>query len=49
MQDLEVKKMRTKLGMEISPTGENKYKKLLINMIYKLLPIREEKMIGKII
>ena len=35
--------MRTKLGMEISPTGENKYKKLLINMIYKLLPIREEK------
>ena len=43
MQDLEVKKMRTRLGMEISPTGENKYKKLLINMIYKLLPIREEK------
>lgn len=35
--------MRTKFGMEISPTGENKYKKLLINMIYKLLPIREEK------
>lgn len=35
--------MRTKFGMEISLTDENRYKKLLINMIYKLLPIREEK------
>lgn len=35
--------MRTKFGMEISLTGESRYKKLLINMIYKLLPIREEK------
>lgn len=41
--------MRTKFGMEISLTGESRHKKLLINMIYKLLPIREEKMIGKII
>lgn len=35
--------MRTKFGMEISSIGENEYKKILINMIYKLLPIREEK------
>ena len=43
MRGLEGKKMRTKFGMEISLTGESRYKKLLINMIYKLLPIREEK------
>lgn len=43
MQDLEEKKMQTKIGMGFSPIAESKYKKLLINMIYKLLPIREEK------
>lgn len=35
--------MQTKIGMDFSPIAESKYKKLLINMIYKLLPIREEK------
>lgn len=42
IKDLEVRKMQTKQGMQFSDKTEDKYKKLLINMIYKLLPIREE-------
>lgn len=34
--------MQTRYGMEFSVETEKNYKKLLINMIYKLLPIREE-------
>lgn len=34
--------MQTKNGMEFSIEAEKNYKKFLINMIYKLLPIREE-------
>jgi len=34
--------MQTKYGMKFSEQTEKDYKKLLINMIYKLLPIREE-------
>lgn len=34
--------MQTKYGMEFSEEAEKDYKKFLINMIYKLLPIREE-------
>ena len=34
--------MQTKYGMEFSKEAEKEYKKFLINMIYKLLPIREE-------
>lgn len=36
------KLMQTKYGMEFSETTYKDYKKLLINMIYKLLPLREE-------
>lgn len=39
---LEGKIMQTKAGMKFSPETEKRYKTLLINMIYKLLPIREE-------
>lgn len=39
---LEEKKVRTKYGMEFSEKAEKDYRRLLINMIYKLLPIREE-------
>lgn len=34
--------MHTKYGMEFSQKAESDYKKILINMVYKLLPIREE-------
>ena len=34
--------MQTKYGMDFSRNTEKEYKKFLINMIYKLLPIREE-------
>lgn len=34
--------MRSKFGLEIPETIFKDYKKLLINMIYKLLPTREE-------
>lgn len=34
--------MRTKRGLEFPQGTEQDYKTLLINMIYKLLPIREE-------
>lgn len=34
--------MRTKKGMEFPKETKKRYKTLLINMIYKLLPIREE-------
>jgi len=38
--DLEVRKMLTKVVLSIE--NENKYKRVLINMVYKLLPLREE-------
>ena len=34
--------MKTVTGFEISDSMRNKHKRILINMIYKLLPIREE-------
>lgn len=34
--------MQTKQGLKFSDETEKQYKNLLINMIYKLLPIREE-------
>jgi len=34
--------MQTKYGMEFSVEAEKDYKRFLINMIYKMLPIREE-------
>lgn len=34
--------MQTKQGLKFSDETERDYKNLLINMIYKLLPIREE-------
>lgn len=34
--------MQTKQGLKFSDKTEREYKNLLINMIYKLLPIREE-------
>ena len=34
--------MKTKQGLVFPKSTEKKYKTLLINMIYKLLPIREE-------
>ena len=42
IKDLEGKTMQTKQGMQFSKETEKRYKTLLINMIYKLLPIREE-------
>lgn len=34
--------MRTKNGMEFSEVAEKLYKKRIINMIFKLLPMRDE-------
>ena len=34
--------MRTKYGMEFSDITKDKYKKIVINMIFKLLPMRDE-------
>ena len=34
--------MQTRQGLKFSDETEKQYKNLLINMIYKLLPIREE-------
>lgn len=39
---LEGSTMRTREGMRFSEETKQDYKRLLINMIYKLLPIREE-------
>ena len=40
--DLEGKMMQTKEGLIFPEETEERYKTLLVNMIYKLLPIREE-------
>lgn len=39
---LEVRTMQTKKGLVFPEGTKKRYKTLLINMIYKLLPIREE-------
>ena len=42
IRDLGGKIMQTKTGLQFPKDTEQRYKTLLINMIYKLLPIREE-------